>query len=212
MGAEERAVDGAAVGEKSARAGLRTAGDEDFGFRDGVVADFQRLGHVGRDGAGDYHAVGMARRGREADAEAAEVEIDVARGPQLHFDRRVAPGRDFAQLQCAGEAAADFGTHLSGVERYAGVARTDDKSFARGRADARAFAAEEAAAQVERKGRGREGSRGADGRGALGVVGVPGLGQAGTAPEFGGQLHGVEVGDRLPSVAVQYAYFWEDHF
>lgn len=78
--------------------------------------------------------------------------------------------------------------------------------------DARAFAAEEAAAQVERKGRGREGSRGADGRGALGVVGVPGLGQAGTAPEFGGQLHGVEVGDRLPSVAVQYAYFWEDHF
>jgi len=167
----------------------------------------------------------VARRGREADAEAAEVEIDVARGPQLHFDRRVAPGRDFAQLQCAGEAAADFGTHLSGVERYAGVARTDDKSFARGRADAvvvgetdvagrdaRAFAAEEAAAQVERKGRGREGSRGADGRGVLGVVGVPGLGQAGTAPEFGGQLHGVEVGDRLPSVAVQYAYFWEDHF
>ena len=48
--------------------------------------------------------------------------------------------------------------------------------------------------------------------GVLGVVGVPGLGQAGTAPEFGGQLHGVEVGDRLPSVAVQYAYFWEDHF
>ena len=39
-----------------------------------------------------------------------------------------------------------------------------------------------------------------------------GSGQAGTAPEFGGQLHGVGVGDRLPSVAVQYAYFWEDHF
>lgn len=86
--------------------------------------------------ATDPLSLGMARRGREADAEAAEVEIDVARGPQLHFDRRVAPGRDFAQLQCAGEAAADFGTHLSGVERYAGVARTDDKSFARGRADA----------------------------------------------------------------------------
>ena len=66
--------------------------------------------------------------------------------------------------------------------------------------------------QKRQRPRSSEGSRGADGRGALGVVGVPGLGQAGTAPEFGGQLHGVEVGDRLPSVAVQYAYFWEDHF
>ena len=37
------AVDGAAVGEKAARTGFRTADDEDFGFGDGVVADVRAL-------------------------------------------------------------------------------------------------------------------------------------------------------------------------
>ena len=166
----------------------------------------------------------MARRGREADAEAAEVEVHVARGAQFHFDRCVASGRDFAQLERTGKAAADFGAHLSGVEGHAGVARADDKPLARGRADAvvvgetdvagrdaRAFAAEEAAPQVECKGRGREGPRGAHCGGTLRVGVVSGLGQAGAAPEFRSQLHGVEIGDRLPSVAVQHLYFRKDH-
>ena len=47
--------------------------------------------------------------------------------------------------------------------------------------------------------------------GTLRVGVVSGFGQAGAAPEFRSQLHGVEIGDRLPSVAVQHLYFRKDH-
>ncbi len=69
-----------AVGEKSARAGLRTAGDEDFGFRDGVVADFSASAILVVTGPETTTPSGMARQAVKTDAEAAEVEIDVARG------------------------------------------------------------------------------------------------------------------------------------
>ena len=217
MTVEERAVYGAARGEQPARAGLRTAGDEHLRFGDGVVADLERLGHVPRDGSRDDHAVGVARRGGESDAVAAEVEIDVARGSQLHLHRGVAAGRDFAQLERFGEKPADLGPHLCGVERDALLPRADDETLAHGRSDAvvvreayralrdaGALAAEEAAPQVEREGMRGERARGTPLRGAsdgFRRLVVAGSRQDGTSPEFGGQLHGVEIRNGLPAVA-----------
>ena len=166
----------------------------------------------------------MARRGREADAEAAEVEVDVARGAQLHFDRRVAAGRDFAQLERPAEALADFGPHGRGIELHARLPGPHDQPLARGRADAVvvreadvvrcaacALAAEDAASQVQRERRGNDGARRADRHGTLQVGAVGGVGQHGASAEFGGQLHGVEVGDVLFAVAAQNAYFRKNH-
>ena len=51
-----------------------------LGRGDGVVGLLEREAHVLADGAGDEQAVGVARRGDELDAEAAEVEDDGARG------------------------------------------------------------------------------------------------------------------------------------
>lgn len=217
MPVEEGAVDGAASGEEPARAGLRTAGDEDFRLGYGVVADLQRLGHVLRDGAREHHAVGMARRGGEADAVAAEVEIDVARGVELHLDRGVASGRDLAQLERAAEELPDLGAHLCRVEGHAPVAGTQDEPLARGRADAvvvreadaarcapGTFAAEETAAQVEREGLRRDRARRADRCSLLHIPAFPvrrGFVQFGTSAEGRGQLHGVEVRDILLPVA-----------
>mgnify|MGYP000246661558 CR=1 FL=1 len=94
---EEGAVHGAAAGEQTARTGFRAADDEDFGIGNGVVADPERFSHIDRDRAGYHHAVGMAGRSGEADAVTSQVEIDVARGVEFHFDRCVAPGADLAQ-------------------------------------------------------------------------------------------------------------------
>ena len=51
MTVEEAALDGTVFGEEPARAGLRAAGDEDLGLGDGLIADFERLGHVACYGA-----------------------------------------------------------------------------------------------------------------------------------------------------------------
>ena len=169
----------------------------------------------------------MAGRGGEADAEASEVEIDVARGVELHLDRGVASGRHFTQLQCFAEEAADLGADLFFVEGDTPVAGPYDERFPHRRSDAvvvretdvvrgasGAFAAEEAASQVECKGRGRKGPGGADRRGLLhrrALFGRCGLGQFGPPAESRRQLHGVEILDGLLSVASQNAYFRKNH-
>ena len=162
----------------------------------------------------------MARRGGEADAEAPEVEVDVSRGVEFHFDRSVASGRDFAQLERAAEAAADFGPDLFGIERHAGVAGVENEPFAGRRTDAVvvreahvarchpcARSAEEAAAQIERQRIGREGARRADGLGVFGFGGIFGEGQFGASPELLGQQNGIEILDGLTAVAAQNPYF-----
>ena len=217
---EEGAVHGAAAGEQTARTGFRAADDEDFGIGNGIAADLQRFSHIDRDRAGHHHAVGMAGRSGEADAVTSQVEIDVARGVEFHFDRCVAPGADLAQLERAAEVAADFGAYGRGVEPHAFVAGPHDESFARRRADAvvvreadiarrraGAFAAEETAAEVERERRGGQRPGGADCRCPFEVRGVRGFGQFGPSAELFGQFDGVEIGNVLFPVAAQYFYF-----
>ena len=67
----------------------------------------QRERHVGGDGPGDHDAVGVARRGHELDAEAADVEDR----PHLRLGLAgvAATGRNLAQLERATENLA----HLS---------------------------------------------------------------------------------------------------
>ena len=191
----------------------------------------ERFGHVRRDGAGDHHAVGMAGRSGEADAVAAEVEIDVARGVELHFDRCVAPGRDLAQLQCAGPKQRRIsGRTARGVERLRdGSPGRDDESFARGRADAVVVReTDRCGARCGRIRRRRGSGPGRARRGAAvkrSAWGRPprrarrravsaGLGQFrdGRGTFRGSAPTASRSGIALPSVAAQYAYFWEDHF
>ena len=203
---EERAVHSTALGEKPTRASLRTAGDQHLRFSDGLVADFECLGHVRRYGTRDRHTVGMARRSREADAEASEVEVDIPRGSQLHLNRGIASGTHLAQLECLTEITADFRPYRRRIEGHMRVARAKDQSVARGRSDAvivgktdvarstpGTLAAEEAPAQVEGERFGAQRSRGANRSGLVQGRRIVGSRQAGTTPEFGSQLHGIEV-------------------
>ena len=158
----------------------------------------------------------MAGRGGELDAAATEVEVDVPRGVQLHFDRCVAAGRYLPQFERMAEGFYDLFAHGGGVERYALHARCEQKPFARGRSDAvvirkadaagrdaGALAAEEAAPQIERERGCGDRARGTDRRGALqrrAVAVVGRFAQHGAAAKRFGQTDRVQIGNILPSV------------
>ena len=169
----------------------------------------------------------MAGRSGEFDAVAAEVEVDVARGVELHFDRCVAAGRHLPQFERTAEGRHDLLAYGGGIEGHPIHARCEAEPFARGRSDAvvvretdraggdaGALAAEQAAPQIEREGGCGDRLRGADRRGAcqrrtLFVVGR--LGQFGAAAELFGQTDRVQIGNILPSVAAPDDEFGKDH-
>ena len=60
---QPRAVDGLALGEQTARAGLGAAYDQYLRLGYGTVADVESLGHILGYGARQHQSVGMAGRG-----------------------------------------------------------------------------------------------------------------------------------------------------
>ena len=93
------------VDERPARDRAGADRDHDLRGRHRVVGLLQREAHVARHRAGDQQAVGVARRGDELDAEAAEVPADgaedVRRRPRSRCSRRRSPAAGAASGRTA---------------------------------------------------------------------------------------------------------------
>ena len=72
----------------------------------------------------------MAGRGGEVDAVAAEVEVDVTRGVELHLARGVAAGRHLSQLEGVAEEPRYLLADAVVAERYGRVAGAHDERLA----------------------------------------------------------------------------------
>ena len=93
---EYAAVESWAAVEDSAADGVGPGEDENLGVGDGVVGVEEWVRHVLGYWACEDDAVGVSRRGHEADSETANVEIDVASGVEFHLAAAVASGGDLS--------------------------------------------------------------------------------------------------------------------
>lgn len=118
---ENSAVEGGAAVEDSSADGVGPGKYENLGVGDGVVGVEKGVRHVFGYWSCEDDAVGVSRRGDEADSETTDVEIDVASGVEFHFAAAVASGGDLSQLKGAAEESPDFGSHLVGVDNNGAV-------------------------------------------------------------------------------------------
>jgi len=95
------------AGERTAGDGARADGDHEPGGRRGFVGLLQGQPHVLGDGTGDEQAVGVPRRGRHLDAEAAQVEDHRAERVDVGLAGVAAACADLPQLQRADAALQD---------------------------------------------------------------------------------------------------------
>ena len=140
-------------------------GDHDLRRRHGVVGLLQRQFHVLRHRAGDEQPVGVARRGHELDAEAAEIPADRAEHVGVGLAGVAAAGAHLPQPQRAAEELAQLLVERGGEADLLLARRRRARGprarrtamrwspvcvMAPGRARLDARGAEDAAAEIER--------------------------------------------------------------
>ena len=95
--------------EDAAVAPAVAGGDDELGIGRRLPRAAERLRHVQRDGSGDEQAVGVARRGDEAEAEALQIVVRAGEPADLELAAVAGAGVHLADVQRAAEQAAHLG-------------------------------------------------------------------------------------------------------